>query len=269
MTINDYLLNAFRHYRAKGRVPSHRAITAARHDFEHGKRWYDDATYSVIRNGSANVDGARWIENPKACGFRFIGTFSDILKRHSPYSRDVHNGWYIRDDDPSETVSGEVWQLPTRRGTLRYVSAVTGSCGGNGRLMYLRSTDIETTDDPDDASAILSAARYANSHAKRYAEDVLAYDAAWQAGARYTELRDERNTTRRELLTLIAETRKAYPSLQSFKAIRDTIAATIRDKRAEMSQLLDQMDTLASGDHEDFGFDARRYANAFNDDQGL
>lgn len=65
----------------------------------------------------------RWIENPEACGLRFVGLSHNVGKAGYAYTHDAvnHTGWFLSDLQ-DETVSGVVYQVSGRKGRARYVA---------------------------------------------------------------------------------------------------------------------------------------------------
>lgn len=250
---------AYLYRRHNGRVPASRAIIDARADVA-ANRVHHPRPVKWSRFGAVDTMGARWTDDPKANGFRFVGTAFDLIGNPRGAT-----GWFT-DIDQSEKTFGEVWRLPSRNGRPLYVAAIIDP-DNNGRAFFLGKHDVEYGSiGGEDDDTPRDVARFADSRAERYAENEREYQTAWQAGNRWREAKEERGEVRRRLLALIAETRKACPSLDQFAAIKATIRDTIERGREEMSDLLDRMDRLAEGDEKYFEFyPSPRLVDAFNE----
>jgi len=114
----------------------------------------------------------RWVECPSD-GLRKVGKASDIVRLN-------HTGWYT-DNYQSETVHGEVWQLPAdREGNCRFVPGVNDPCN-DASVLDFRSI----TDDKEQC------AWEADRMAEMYAERAREYQAKDEAERRLEEIGEE------------------------------------------------------------------------------
>ncbi|RWE37433.1 hypothetical protein [Mesorhizobium sp.] len=206
----------------------------------------------------------RWIENPSACGLRFVGYAHDLARLN-------HTGWFV-DNDQNETIKGVVFQLSARDGKPLFVS---GYEDANGNGYSLDFDDIETGasgEDCDDAKR--DAARYADQIAEWIAEDEREYSAAWQAGSRFAELGDEIKADRKLALELLAERRAARDDGKAFPAICATIRQRVESILETIGEARAERRKLSEGDFvSDWlpGWNTReqRLVEAFNEGAGI
>lgn len=215
-----------------------RCLEMARADLE--RAGHDRFTFYAISDGlgAPGERGGRWIENPAALGFRFVG-WSDKLARLD------HTGWFLfPDGDPAELARGCVYQLPARNGRPLYVEAIrTGeeTRGGwrdmgeeGAALIFPRELYRGDVGEADASRACLEAARGADREAELYAEKEREYQEAWRAGADCAQAEEEAKAERDSARELVRELRTFYRS--GFKlppaacaTIRAGLRAHIRD----------------------------------------
>ena len=145
-------------------------------------------------------------------------------------TRQQHNGWYT-DDFQDATLIGVVLCF-TRHG----LSDEHGNYGGNvptepkGRVIYMAGTrhsdwdgvtlDLDTTDDP------ITAARWADSMAKREAESCREEDEKYQAEQKAEELMEQIKGIRTRCLKLLRDMR---PIRKGCHGIPESICETLRN----------------------------------------
>lgn len=129
-------------------------------------------TKSIEYNPSFGNRGARWVENVED-GLRFVDNADKIVRLS-------HTGWYT-DNYQSETIKGQVYQLPARHGKTQYVPAVNDPNNDNSAILYFG----DVTEDKEDA------ARLADRHAERNAEEEREYQAKDEAERRIEEIDEE------------------------------------------------------------------------------
>jgi hypothetical protein len=244
---------------------SQMALAKAREDIAQGKSRYCSAIYtSGIASPYRREPGAAL----------FIESVSDIGARFMAYSDDIwrglnHAGWYA-DTFQDLIYRGAVLQIPGRKGHMRFIAAYEESCNGGYVLDLSRKAVFSDLADscltPADSDAARDCASVANSFAESAAEKARDYDTAWQAGVQWFELGQEIREIRKEALSLIRDAKRKCDALQKdsplWRAVRDTLdgfLGAIRDARS-------QRQTLAGGDHSEFGFyPSADLRAAFND----
>lgn len=230
-----HLRDAFRYwlsrpnsgYRETGESITPFAIRMARVDVANKKPRYpkDDLGFKGGVPFKAYGETAMvWCENP-AGYLRYVGTCHDILSRH-------HKGWYI-DDESGETAHGVVYQLPSRKGSTRYLYGYADPFNDGPACLSL---SIERDKD--------NAARYADSVAERYAEKEREYNTAWRAGREYDELGDAATATRRACLALISEAKKACARMSELPAIKSAIRVAVASHVGQIRDARDKRETL-------------------------
>ncbi len=228
----------------------------------------------------------RFIEKPSACGLRFVGYADKIIRLD-------HNGWFV-DNDQSETVRGVVFQLPGRNGVPLFVAGYedwNNSKADSDGPVCLDFAEVVAGERPEwvvsagywscsdsaaDHDGAHTAARYADQIAEWLAEDEREYNAAWQAGSRYSDVADEIASDRKEALRLLSERRaaaKAVGTSDQFNTICATIRAAVDklvDRIAEQRELQRK---LRDGDYiadwlPGFSTHDKRLTDAFNEGAG-
>lgn len=199
-------------------------------------------------------------ENPQ--GFRFVGVVSpsDSWNRSPWNNRGDTCGYYTEAfsdvfKDGSGLCWGEVWQLPGRRGVPRFVAGFRfggQDCGLTLDLSRVfegeRNGSGYGTGQEDEAAR--EAARHADHLAERAADEERAYSAAWQAGTRFADLRDERASAKTELRELLKERRETKRESRNAPALCKAIADQARQLIETMTEAREAMRRLANGDGE-------------------
>jgi len=237
MTDNP-LRDTFAYYRARG-LTARNALAKAREYLATGKRRYGASNPAILFNPPHSSHGdkhVRWIENA-AAGLRLTGYADEICRSID------HTGWYTDDEGFLETLRGIVYQLPSRKGELRFAYGYADPNNAGAALLC-----FDPCDDKEDA------ARWADRFAQIHAEEERDYQRAWQAGRYYDDLAEEISTTRKACLELIREAKAGCKSLTNLPAIKATIrdriesyVDTIREAREKRAELFD-----AEGHHPGF-----------------
>jgi hypothetical protein len=288
MSTESALLDAFRYHRRRSchrvareglissaMTPAFAALRLAREDVAKNVKRYSPKTFHVnSRVGAADANGARWIEDPSDCGFRLVGSSFDVIGDHRGAT-----GYYVDAERIGETIRGEVWQLPARKGRAVYVAAVTDAFNEKPRRVYLRKADLEFGEvggSPwgEDDGAKRGAARFADGRAGREAEEARDYDSAWSAGSMWRDRKDERDSIRREALALVKEIRTACGVLSGFDHVKVALRGRLMSMRGDMSRLLGEMVALSSGegigrDYVGGFYPSKEHRDAFNEAAGL
>lgn len=310
--MNEALLNAYKFHRrnrAKASRPSimnaTQALQYARGDVEAGKRRYPSEPMRVCWQSNDNPRSSErlgYVESPEKIGLRLVGrVIANCGGRNGIWDKRDDSGWFT--DPHGDTFKdgtglcyGVVYQLPGKDGKARFVAGYQfGGCDGGPMVDFgtvfeepaayweLVRKEAHGTyggywnyqDNPREMDAALTAARSADSMARRAAEDEREYQTAWQAGNLYATAKEEIADNRTTCLELLADRRKARANgLAGY----DAICAAIRDKvsgyLSDISDAREKMAKLASGDYQKgetwYGFftgDARLRA-AFNDGAG-
>ncbi len=254
MPMTDQEISAFRRYRARGYGATEAKALALRW-IAQGKAYYDLPDRRAYI-GAPNSKGERWIDNLESAGLRFVGFADKILDlRHSGYFTNCHGD--------GDVLRGAVYQLPARKGRVRYVPAYRegsqergrnwqDTAGPHGALLALGDIRLGDIPAPNcfescDESAKRDAAMTGDSMAENAAESAREYDSAWQAGQEFADLMESAQAARSKARALVADIRGAradsgfcdrFPSIGAAlrNAIRDSLE-TWRDDRAKASEL--------------------------------
>ena len=172
----------------------------------------------------------RYIEKPEENGFRFVG-FADELADLR------HTGWYTDDDGDLETIRGAVYQLPARKGCVRFVSGYQDPYGNDAAILDLGVCCILEGEErayysnhASDWPEACEAARRADRIAELDAEKEIDFQRAWQASRDFEELGEEVKTKRRDTLTLIKELKTVRHKVDEDET--PTICAILRQQIA-------------------------------------
>lgn len=138
----------------------------------------DGATFAAY-----GETACRWIENPESKGLRLAGLAHDVHPRAVR-----HTGWYTDDDGHGDSVSGVVYQLPARRGRVRFLAGYADpwNTDKDGVGPALLSLEVYESANPgyfeETSDAAHDAARAADGMAESMAENEREYRAANDAG---------------------------------------------------------------------------------------
>jgi hypothetical protein len=201
-------------------------------------------------------DNYAWIENTESAGLRFVGYCDEICQSIR------HTGWWTDEYGDRETLRGAVWQLPARRSVARYIAGYEDPDNEGAAYVdldivsFAPAISLSRRGDHANESAKRDAALRADSIAERIAESEREYNAAWQAGSRWSDLGDEIAKEREFLLALLVESRAERHATRETATphICEAIRATVRravshigEMRKERAELFDQY-----GDHDGF-----------------
>lgn len=238
-------------------------------------RYESEAIWSRgVLNGAKDEDGCRWIEAPALVGLRFVGLYHDVDKSAR------HNGWWLDPDGMGETVSGVVYQLPARKGRTRFLAGMNDPFNdGSARLDMgmieaddwrainaarlrrnpkAKSYDL-SSQDVEDESARLEAARRGDRIAERYAEQEREYLEVYAAGAAAREKAREALEAGKAWVKLLRAARNTFATRRARSVVGITLAETLAAFRHDKEAL-----RAARERYED----ARDEARAARDDIG-
>lgn len=147
-------------------------------------------------NRECEIDGrkVRWIENPAALGWRFIG-YADTIN-----DRIDHKGWHLDQDFPGDELArGIVYKIGgNKRGQVCFGYGIADPCNDGPALLAFSRHDT------DDAETV---AKWADQFAERYAEHESQYQAESNARIRHDDLAARLDDCRVMLRELIADAR--------------------------------------------------------------
>lgn len=256
-------------------------LAAARRDMLAKVRLY---TGNQIWAGRGGSDGAtfdaygekrlRWFENPESKGLRFVGLQGDLST-----DRRAETGYYL-DEFGDETVSGVVYQLPTRKGEMRFLagyadpwncdkagrgpaclslqihseriepgyreSRYASGTTANGRVQYTIQryyVDRQEATDVAKADAIYSAVQSADSIASRMAEAERDYQESFRLGREARETAGEALAAGKAWLSAMREIRSAFKARHKAGTLGQSVAAwrdMIRNRIHETRDLCDE-----------------------------
>lgn len=192
------------------------------------------------------ADGLYSVENPRD-GLRFVELADRIISLR-------HTGWYA-DEHGDVTYRGVVYQLPARGGCEVFAFGYQDTDNGD-TLAILES---QTTDDKRDAAI------RADDCAQRAAEYAKEYSAAWDAGRRYADSREESTAARAGIRELIPELRKARA--EDSATLRKVLTRDIVKLSTELEQQRQFRAGLKAGEGETCGRD--QYAMFYPGDKNL
>ncbi len=209
----------------------------------HGARAYRVAHLAGAWNPPDN-DGARFVDNLDAAGPRLVD-YADKRIRLS------HKGWYC-DTLQIDTCRGAILQLAGKNGRPRYLAAYQESANDGYRV------DVRAGVFGEEREAAFAA----DAFARIAAEHARDYDAAWQAGARYSELGENIREDRRAALALIGEIRAAG------RAFSPAICATLRMRLEQLRWRIARYREERGKLREAGPWFVREFGAAFNDGAG-
>lgn len=249
---------AYAWHRKRGK-PAAVALAAAVADGVDGvARHYYASTATGWQCGATSADGLRWFEDPAAAGLRFVG-YADQLARVG------HTGHYVRDDG-GEVARGVVYAMPARHGRPLYLAGY--ACPYNAGAACLDVLDIMRGaaggNDDDDTKR---AAAYAADHiADRAATNDRAHDSAWQAGARFADIRERAAALRADIRAALLALRpqRRGPLLALPAVLCERLRADIRADLATLDRLRRDARTLADI-YGPAGYHGADLAATFND----
>lgn len=243
--------DSYRYWRKRG-LTAVKAIENARKDAaENVKRYPASGNAWNPPFKAYGESHMRWIENPSACGLRFVGFAHEIIRLD-------HTGYYL-DDYCGETVQAVVYQLPARYGQACYVYGYADPYNGKKGHEFTNpaclSFDIEAGQfggcdgraSNDDGAR--DAARFADSIAESFADKTREYAQVDSARQQYDSQGEDIASNRREALALIREIKGLCPCLADFPAIRVTLRERLESLLDDIRNLRESRDTLES----DFG----------------
>lgn len=163
-------------------------------------------------------------------GLRNCGFVDAIFPR-----RFDHKGWFA-DSWQDSVYRAQVWQLPARKGQVRYVAGYIEPESDYLLLVKLDNgqPEIFSGDNPGnswgESDALDDAARAADNLAERDAETAREYDEKWQEAS---SANDERETAREELKTARVEARACIAALRELNAQPAALTRTVLCKQLQ------------------------------------
>lgn len=207
------------------------------------------------------------VEAPESIGLRYVGRVS-IRGRRGVFSTNDSEGWLTDPHgntyrDGTGLCWGVVYQMPTRRGELRFVAGYQMG-GVEGGPVIDFETIYRETPGPDnytgdmanrgrEMDAAQNAARAADHLAMRAAETEREYQCAYRAGNRWAQHRADAATIRAEIIEILKE-RRAIKGAPGYPALCRAIRDRVSDLLAELHRRREKMATLAAGRHSLLGF---------------
>lgn len=242
--MNSELIENYRYHRARGNNALW-SLGSARIDLEKGKRRYGAFNPTIVYS-PRNKDGEGFVENAE-------GNLRTVFAEQVEGVRIDHTGWYT-DEFQDRKMRGVVVRLSHGRCFPAYQNS------DNGGLM------VDWSDRRDDAK---DAARAADSFAEHAAEKEREYNEAWQAGSRWSDLRETIADLRTAVMALTAHLRaiRHDPMPTVAAIIRESVCeklARIRKFRKERAELRSNY----AGQNA-FGYPERTLIEAFNEGAGL
>lgn len=198
----------------------------------------------------------RWLETVEGSGLRVV------VENATKAANDRRVTGYYVDTDATDSQHGVV--LATRdpeSPRARFFAAISDPYNdGAHRILW------ESHDDMD------SAVRGADSLAAHVAEESRDYDAAFQAGARYSDLGEEIKASRAKALTILQDRKTARGSATLCAVIRekvDSLVAAIAEARAARERLANGEGESSDDWARAFWTGDKRLQAAFADGAGL
>ena len=236
------------------------ALIAARADIANGKTRYP-APVKPYRAACWQPDqpGLAYVEKPANAGLRFVGrVMAECGGRNGIWDNSDSSGWYTSPYGESDMLChGVVYQLPGRNGESRFVAGYQFTDCEGGPTLDLRRIYAEPRGfgyaSAFETDAARDAAYAADSMAKRAAETEREYQAALQAGARYSDESSDLQAIRQEVLGILAE-RRALKGTTGYPALCKAITARVRDLLDDMAERREKMHELAGGMFGDLAF---------------
>jgi hypothetical protein len=168
----------------------------------------------------------RWVENAGKA-MRLVG-FADEIDRSIG-----HNGWYS-DNFHDETLRGVVYRLPTHNGRAVFAYGYADPWNDGAAFLCF----------DNDAEDEKHAARFADQLAERCAEDQREHEARDSAQNEIEELTARLVEIRRQVLTLIRETRAVCASLNGAPTVKAAIQEGLRHLLGERSEAFERREKL-------------------------
>ena len=284
--MNPELQNAFRYHMRNNRPAFYHA-----QGYNGRNAWPEKANgiavESLIRARRDVAGGTRRYPGPvrvfhsstTATGLRLVGRVVPDAERGNIWDSRGDCGWHT---DPSGDVFkdgsglcfGVVYQLAGRDGHARFVAGYEfGGCDGGPTLDLVNVTHEFVRGDetgPQDLAGAQKAARHADSLAKAAAETEREYQTAWQAGANWSDLLQEEQSDRRQLVEILQE-RRAVKGKGNYPALCSAIESTVKGILRRIKKSRAERAELANGDSDDLIFwtGETRLQEAFCEGAGL
>lgn len=235
------------------------ALAMARRDVAAGKTRYPAPIKPWPAFGAEHDSGERCATDSDGFGLRFVGrVMAECGGRNGIWDNRDSSGWYTSPYGESDMLChGVVYQLPGRNGESRFVAGYQFTDCDGGPTLDLSRVYAEPRGfgyaSAFETDAARDAAYAADSMAKRAAETEREYQAAWQAGARYSDESSDLQAIRQEVLGILAE-RRALKGTTGYPALCKAITARVRDLLDDMAERRKIMRNLADGMFGDLAF---------------
>lgn len=212
-------------------------------------------------------------------GLRLVGRVVPDTERGNIWDSRGDCGWHT---DPSGDVFkdgsglcfGVVYQLAGRDGHARFVAGYEfGGVDGGPTLDLANVTHEFVRGDgtsPQDLAGAQKAARHADSLAKAAAESEREYQTAWRAGSNWSDLLQEEQSDRRQLVEILQE-RRAVKGKGNYPALCSAIESTVKGILRRIKKSRVKRAELVNGDSPDLYFytGETRLQEAFCEGAGL
>lgn len=270
----------------------------AREDVEAGKRRYPSEGGPAVswqeNENPRSSERLAYVESPEKVGLRLVGRVT-VNCDADIWDNNEKSGWFT---DPHGDVFkdgtglcyGLVYQLPGKDGKSRFVAGYQFGGVEGGPMVDFGTVFEEPAaeyvdsqwggywnyqDNPRKMDAALTAARSADSMAKRAAEEEREYNRAWQAGAFYADCKGEMEESKRTIRELLAERRAAkVAGLSGYDKICTAIRRVVSNALGDIADAREKMRQLAAGDYQTretcyvFYSGEARLRDAFNEGAG-
>lgn len=251
------------------------ALAMARRDVAAGITRYPAPIKPWPAFGAEHDGGKRCATESDGFGLRFVGrVMADCGGRNGIWDNRDSSGWYTSPYGESDMLChGVVYQLPGRNGESRFVAGYQFTDCDGGPTLDLSRIYAEPRGfgyaSAFETDAARDAAHAADSMAKAAAEAEREYQAAWQAGSRYSAESCDLKAIRQEVWGILAE-RRALKGTTGYPALCKATAARVRDLLDDMAERRDKMRELANGMFGDLAFHTgdKNLAAAFNEGAG-
>lgn len=284
--MNPELQNAFRYHMRNNRPAFYHA-----QGYNGRNAWPEKANgiavESLIRARRDVAEGTRRYPRPvrvihastTATGLRLVGRVVPDTERGNIWDSRGGCGWHT---DPSGGVFkdgsglcfGVVYQLAGRDGHARFVAGYEfGGVDGGPTLDLAKVFHEFVRGDetgPQDLAGARQAARHADSLAKAAAETEREYQTAWWAGSNWSDLLQEEQSDRRQLVEILQE-RRAVKGKGNYPALCSAIESTVKGILRRIKKSRAKRAELANGDSDDLYFctGETRLQEAFCEGAGL
>lgn len=179
------------------------------------------------------MDGWRWLEYASR-GLRVRGASHDIARSEDRPRAIDHTGWFTDNVFQDETVHGVVIQLPTHKGKLRFLPAVSDP----------NESDSFFVDFSDLQSDLLECALCADRNAEIFAEYEREYRRVESAKSQIEDLTADITDRYAAFKTLAREVRNACDKLTGLDQVKGLVRAEYRRVKSDVRRMRQQIRKL-------------------------